>query len=59
MNTTPTDLLKEYVSSQHFTSTTEVMEAMKDSCKQSSKMHTWECGRFFGPKSNHVRYWRG
>ena len=30
MQPVPQDLLKEYVQSQHFTSTTEIMEAMKE-----------------------------
>ena len=30
MQSVPQDLLKEYVQSQHFTSTTEIMEAMKE-----------------------------
>ena len=30
MNSAPAELLKSYVQSQKFTSTTEVMEAMKD-----------------------------
>ncbi len=30
MNTTPQELLKEYVPSQHFTSTAEIMAAMKE-----------------------------
>jgi len=30
MNTAPQELLKEYVQSQHFTSTTEIMSAMKE-----------------------------
>ena len=30
MNTAPQELLKEYVKSQHFTSTAEIMAAMKE-----------------------------
>ena len=30
MNTTPAELLKEYVKSQHFTSAAEIMTAMKE-----------------------------
>ena len=30
MNTAPQELLKEYVKSQHFTSTAEIMSAMKE-----------------------------
>ncbi len=30
MNTAPQELLKEYVQSQHFTSTAEIMAAMKE-----------------------------
>ena len=30
MQSVPKDLLKEYVQSQHFTSTTEIMEEMKE-----------------------------
>ena len=30
MQSVPQDLLKEYVQSQHFTSTTEIMAAMKE-----------------------------
>lgn len=30
MNTVPQELLKEYVQSQHFTSTSEIMAAMKE-----------------------------
>ena len=30
MQSTPQNLLKEYVQSQHFTSTTEIMSAMKE-----------------------------
>ena len=30
MQSVPQDLLKEYVQSQHFTSTTEIMDAMKE-----------------------------
>ena len=30
MNTAPQELLKEYVKSQHFTSTAEIMTAMKE-----------------------------
>ena len=33
MQPVPQDLLKEYVQSQHFTSTTEIMEAMKEMSK--------------------------
>ena len=39
MQPVPQDLLKEYVQSQHFTSTTEIMDAMKE-CSCVIKKHT-------------------
>ena len=38
MQPVPQDLLKEYVQSQHFTSTTEIMDAMKE-CSWLIKKH--------------------
>lgn len=34
MSTMPKDLMKQYVQSQNFTSTTEIMQAMKDMFKE-------------------------
>lgn len=40
MQPVPQDLLKEYVQSQHFTSTAEIMEAMKEMMRVQNFIRT-------------------
>jgi len=42
MNTAPQELLKEYVQSQHFTSTADIMAAMKEMFRDAIQTVMWK-----------------